>query len=557
MYKVIRDMDDFSDTLDRSEILFCDTETYEQQGQTEGGLYGNVRLFQCYQEGASEAIIFDCMFVGLENVLNIVQDFHQVYHNASYDLHTINCHTESLWLPRELDDTLYLSRLALYKKGPRFDFYNCLRHIDSFDECLEGIDKSENQKADWGGPISKSMFEYAAYDVLYLSILYKETVQAINTESYKLDIFNLKYAIQYARRGVPINQTTVKRKLKENLIKLEGLLEILPVNPNSPKQVCQLLGSSSSDKDTLVHLALTGSVDAANIRDARSASKTVMFLKKYNRPVIKGFFNPCGAISGRFSCTGGDRFDHENIQQTPRRILDVYEPPEGYKFVYMDYAGLELRMACAWIGEPTMTEMIFKGVDLHTHTGCILYNVSPEELTKVQRMIGKICNFLLIYGGGITQLQATIRAWGNLLEDMKTCKIISNKWFKEYKYFEEWHNMHKNHFKVYGFLDIETALGRKVRTYTVPDSLNVPIQGSSSEVTKTSLYYLKSRYPDENLITTIHDANCLLVLEDVAELWVDRLNECMVDAWYYVIKNTAVPDLPMPKEAEYSSNWDF
>jgi DNA polymerase I-like protein with 3'-5' exonuclease and polymerase domains len=557
MYKLIRDWEDFVNPFDKSLTMFCDTETYEQQGETTGGLYGNVRLFQAYQEGMDHAVLFDCMFLGLDSVLNIVQQYKQVYHNASYDLHTINCHTEKLWLPEDIDDTLYLSRIHLFKKGPKFDFYTCLKHINQFDDRLAGIDKKENQEADWGGPLSVKMLEYAAYDVLFLSILYDEVKEASSTEVYLLDKFNLKFAIEYARRGIPINRQTVKKKRQEVMAEMERLGELLTVNPNSSKQVCALLGTPSSDKDTLVHMSLLGNKDAENIKNARAASKTLMFLKKYDRPVIKGFFNPCGTISGRMSCTGGDRYSHENLQQIPRRILDVLHAPEGYVIVYKDYAGLELRMACCWIGEPTMSEMIFKGVDLHTYTGCILYNVTPEIITKTQRMIGKICNFLLIYGGGVGQLQATIRAWGGLLEGLATCKKISQKWFEAYPYFSEWHNMHKNHFRVYGYLDITTALGRPVRTFTVPDSLNVPIQGSSSEVTKTSLKYLKERYPDENLINTIHDSNALLVREDQAGKWVERLNECMVEAWYYVIKDLAIPDLPMPPEAEYKVNWSF
>lgn len=557
MYTLIRDLSEYTDNIDRTKPVFTDTETYEDEGKTSGGLYGKVRLIQVYQEGWEEAIIFDCMFVDLEKVLSMLKSCHLVFHSGAYDLHTINCHTEETWLPEEIDDTKYLSRIALYKKGPKFDFYNCLKHIGRHDERLKDIDKKEKQKSDWGGPLSSEMLEYAAYDVLYLYVLYEEVKEAKELNLYMLDIFNLKYAVEYARRGVPINRNTVQEKLKKNMTELEAVLEILPINPNSPKQVCQYLGTTSSDKDTLVHLALEGSEDAARVRDARTLSKTVMFLKKYDRPVMKGFYDPCGAVSGRFSCTGGDRYDHENMQQIPRRILDVIEAPEGYVIVYKDYAGLELRMACCWIAEPTMTAMIKAGVDLHTHTGCILYDETPETLTKFQRMIGKICNFLLIYGGGIAQLQATIRAWGNLLESLQTCRKLNAKWFNEYKYFKEWHDMHKKVFGVYGFMDVTTALGRTVRTYTVPDSLNVPIQGSSSEVTKTSLYYLKTRYPDENLINTIHDANALLVREDVAELWVNRLNECMVDAWYHVIKHLPVPDLPMPAEAEYSIKWDF
>ena len=43
--------------------------------------------------------------------------------------------------------------------------------------------------------------------------------------------------------------------------------------------------------------------------------------------------------------------------------------------------------------------------------------------------------------------------------------------------------------------------------------------------------------------------------EDKAAIWKDRLNECMVDAWFEVIKNLAQPDIPMPAEAEVKKCW--
>jgi len=204
-----------------------------------------------------------------------------------------------------------------------------------------------------------------------------------------------------------------------------------------------------------------------------------------------------------------------------------------------------------------MERLMRHNVDLHTYTGCIIYKVTPEELTTYQRMIGKILNFTLVFGAGVGVTQATLRGWGEVLMPIHEVKLLRETWLDTYSYFREWHQMHAGHIGVYGYLDVTTALGRTVRAYTVPDSLNIPIQGSSSEVTKVSLKFLKERYPDEYLINTIHDSNCLMVPEDQAEKWVSRLNECMVDAWYHVIKDLAIPDLPMPAEAEYKTYWDF
>jgi DNA polymerase-1 len=556
VYELIRDLGEFNNYIDYDKPVFCDTETCIEEGKTDGGLYGLVRLVQIYQSGWDKAIIFDCFFIELRDVLDIIKNCHLVFHNAAYDLHTINIHTPNFWYPVSVDDTLYLSRLE-YSTKLKFDFYSCLKYAKCSDSIVENISKTENQKYDWSGPILSSHFEYAAYDVIYLEKLYNKVAGKRDTKSYKLDTFNLKYAVEYDRRGIPINRDKIKVRLNDALAKLENILDQLPINPNSPKQCQEYLGTKSTDMDTLVKLSLEGNDQAAQIREARQLSKEINYLKRYDRDILYGFHNPSGARSGRFSCTGGDRFNAANTQQIPRRILPCIQAPPGHVIVYKDYAGLELRMGVAWVGEPTMEAMMRKGVDLHSYTGCILYNVDLETLTKIQRLVGKILNFGLIYGVGVMTAQSTLRAWGGIVESIKNVKILINKWFEEYEYFKAWHNIVKRHFDVYNYVDTYTALGRHVRAYSLNDALNIPIQGSSSEVTKVSLKMLKERYPKEYLINTIHDSNALIVKEDEAEDWVNALNECMVDAWYYVIKNLAIPDLPMPAEAEYKINWEF
>ena len=304
-------------------------------------------------------------------------------------------------------------------------------------------------------------------------------------------------------------------------------------------------------------MRLNGNEMAGNIRDARQLSKTITFIHNYEHDRIYGFFNACGAITGRMSCTGGHRHNHANLQQIPRRILDALMASPGHTFVYSDYAGVELRMAVAWIGEPTMHRLILEGVDLHSYTGSVLYGKAPDQLTKYERMIGKICNFVLIYGGGVYTLSATIMAWGGMIMPMSEVKKVYNAWFREYQYFEAWHNISKKAIQIYGYLDVTTGLGRTVRAYSFNDAVNIPIQGTCSEAQKYALCLLKSRYPGEYLVNTIHDSNTLMPLLIDAEVWKDRLNECMVEAWYHVIKDTEIPDLPMPADAQINNTWAF
>ena len=555
MYTLHRDNDSFSSVeIDPHLPIFCDTETTEDEGRTSGGLYGKIRLFQIYQEHWQSAQIADCFFVDLDLVLSILKPHFLIFHNASYDLHTINCVTPKLWKPAKIGDTLYLSRLKYYTKT-KFSFYDCLNHAKLSDELIKSIDKKAEQKADWNGPLSAQQLIYATCDVTYLCKLYNDVKIYEDSVVYKLDIQNLEYALSYSRRGMPINRSTVQKLKKEYITKLEKTLEILPINPRSSVQARKFLGTKSSSSEVLTDLIMKGDQKAKLVQDGRHYYKSLEYLNAYDRPRVKGFFQPCAALSGRFSCVGGDSFDHVNLQQMPETLHKVVEAPEGYVIIYKDYSGLELRMAVAYTGEPVMAELMKSGADMHTETAKYIFNVNNP--TDEERTVAKTFNFALIYGAGVKTVRETLYLDAGVTMSFREVKELRIKWFDMYDYFTEWHTIMKHQFDIYGYADVETALGRKVRTYRLTDALNLPIQGSSVEVQKTALGILSTKYPEANLINTIHDSNILCEKENEAEMWGKRLNECMIEGWKYVISYLADEDIPMPGGFEYGPIWVF
>ncbi len=555
MYSLIRNSEAFDKiTIDPHLPVYCDTETCVNEGFSSGGLYGQVRLFQLYQSSWKEAILIDCFFIPLQKVLDLCKPHHLVFHNGAYDLHTINLFCKETWLPRKVDDTIYLARLR-YFIFSKFSFYDCLEYTEVADEVIRSIDKKEEQKSDWKAPLSAKQKLYAACDVIYLEQLFESLKDLTDSPVYELDIRNLELAVDYTRKGIPVNQDTVKEMKKEFYSKLEVVLDSLPINPRSSIQCKEYLGKSSSAKEVLQGMVIEGSSRAKKIMDARHYYKGLEYLNRYDRPIIKGFFQPCTALSGRFSCTGGDSFDHANLQQTPRYLKHVLETDEGERFVYKDYSGLELRMAVAFTGEPVMAQMMKNGMDLHAETAKYIFN--KESVTDKERDIAKAFNFMLIYGGGIKTAKQKMYLEVGITMSFAEVKSLINKWFDLYEGFKEWHDIIKDFFNIYGYVDVETALGRQARLYRLTDALNLPIQGSSVEVQKVALGMLFDKYPDADLRNTIHDSNTLISVKEDADMWGERLDECMVDAWYYVISDLADPDIPMPKGYETGKVWKF
>jgi DNA polymerase I-like protein with 3'-5' exonuclease and polymerase domains len=514
-----------------------------------------------YQEGWSKAIIFDCFFIPLVDVLHLLYPCACVFHNGSYDLHTINRHTKDVWVPAASQDTLYLSRLEWYGEQS-FGFYDCLEYAGLNDAFIQSIDKKENQKSDWSSALTDIQLSYAASDVIYLAPLYNRVKHKNADPVYQLDIATQRYMIKVTRRGMPTNRDTVRAKQLEYMNRREIAIRELPVNPESSPQCSAYLGTKSSDASTLVELIKNGG-DYGNraklIQEARHCRKALSYLKVYDRDLVHGFFNASAALAGRMSCTGGDCHDAANLQQVPSYLQPCFEAPDGKTFVYKDYSGLELRMGAAYVGDPTMCQQLKDGADLHQWVQNNLFSNTPEDLANLYRTIAKVFNFNLIFGGGAGTVSATIYEWAGKKISVKEVKAMMDEWFALFPWFMDWHNMHKQFIRTHGYVDIVTALGRKVRTYSLPDSLNFPIQGSSVEVTKSAMQILAHRYPDEDLRTVIHDAGILVVDDSPhnVEMWGTRLSECMVDGWNYVISGLADPNVPMPHGYKTAKAWTF
>jgi len=301
---------------------------------------------------------------------------------------------------------------------------------------------------------------------------------------------------------------------------------------------------------------LKGDERAENLIQARKASKLLMFIDKYDAPVIRAFHNACGARTGRMTCTGGDRYFYENNQNPPKVLFPCIVPAEGKVFVYKDYSGLELRMAVAMIGERVMYDIMQAGKDIHTETGCVLFDETPETLKVHDRIVTKFYNFGTIYGASTTTLRSLLQSQGRLLMAYNKVDELRLKWLDMYTSFRDWHNMVKRSLNVYGYLDTTTLLGRRARAYGYTDALNFAIQGSAADVTKTAIKYLYDRYKTPDIVNVVHDSICLQKPEDEADTWVERLNECMIDAWYDVIAYSVLPDLVMPAEAKIATSWD-
>ena len=94
--------------------------------------------------------------------------------------------------------------------------------------------------------------------------------------------------------------------------------------------------------------------------------------------------------------------------------------------VVADYSAIEARVL-AWLAGETWVEDIFRGDGkIYERTAAAMYGKSVEDVTKHERMAGKIATLALGYGGGVGALQAFAAGYGVDFDDATANEIVSS-----------------------------------------------------------------------------------------------------------------------------------
>lgn len=540
IYKIVQ----LSDiTVDKDQPLFCDTETC--------GLYGRVRLLQCYQADWTHVLLVE--WPNPIQLAAFLMQHYNVWHNAHYDITTVQQQTNTRIIPPKFDDTFLLSRLA----QPQYETYSLddvMARVLGFDPYLQaGLDKKTLQKSDWSKPkLTEDQLLYAAIDVKYMPEVWDAVSPAMDEPSYVLDKSSLCTALDFQWNGMPVDSDKVNSEY--NRIQKELVAIPMPINANSWQQVRSWLNVDQSDKKFLSELALRGNDKARAVLDVRSRRKLLSFLEKYDHEMIVGKFKP-SARSGRFTS------DDENLQQIPRALKGIFGHPEGSDrvLIYSDYAQLELRTICAILGVEVMERMFREGVDLHGYVASVLFG---ENYEKKDRQVTKTYNFNLLYGGSVNMVLSILITYGLLIEE-RLANRHKRKWLNLFKEIDKWQQEQISAWRK-GKLGC-TPLGRQYKGKLMTDQMNIKNQGAGAEVAKLALHYFYPKLKEFNekhgtdvaLSNFIHDSYILnapndpAVYEPVAQL----LAECMQLAWFEMSKLYKITDLPMPIDVRVGNNW--
>ena len=382
------------------------------------------------------------------------------------------------------------------------------------------------------------------------------------------------------RTGVLVDKAGIERfgadlhrKIEEKLDYIRGQVEDPDFNPNSPKQ----LGEMLFDKMKLPHGRKTSrgwSTDNATLQKLRPDCPLIDDILQYRSyqklysTYAEGLLKvigPDGRIHSTFNQTeartGRLSSDNPNLQNIPIRtelgsqLRGFFIAKPGCVFVDADYSQIELRILAHITGDEHMQAAFRAGEDIHRSTAAKIYGIPLEEVTPRLRTAAKAINFGIMYGKGAFSLS----------EDLGVSVREAGSFLKSY--FASFPNvdsyMHKTiaDAKEKGY--VSTLFGRRralpelassnvnVRASGERMARNTPIQGTAADVIKLAMVKVWRRIRAEGLqsrlILTVHDELIVEAPEAEAETAARILKEEMEGCVHFAV--------PLDTDVRQGKSW--
>ncbi|HYJ90835.1 MAG TPA: DNA polymerase I [Pyrinomonadaceae bacterium] len=302
-------------------------------------------------------------------------------------------------------------------------------------------------------------------------------------------------------------------------------------NIGSPKQVGEILqelnistgkktatGQISTSRDILVELAQTYEI-AQLIIDYRELDK----LKATYADTLPNLVDEDGRIHGclnqTVAATGRLSSTDPNLQNIPIRtelgqeIRRAFVAEKGNKLIAADYSQLELRILAHVTQDPVMLDAFKNNEDIHTKTARLVFGAGTDKELKEKRRLAKIVNFAIAYAVEAFGLASRVG-----LSRAEARKVIDD-YYETYKGVRRYMDETPEIARERGF--VTSLYGRRryfpsindrnfaVRTRAEREAINMPIQGTASDIVKIAMLSTARALRDAGLktmmIMQIHD----------------------------------------------------
>ena len=462
----------------------------------------------------------------------------KIFHNAPFDVSFLRKNGIDV---RNYTDTLVMAQVLENKA--RGDG----RSLAFLAEKYLGIymDKSLQNGSNWDADITEKHREYARKDAqvtwrLYLGL--KEKIAKENLEGVlKREIKALPSVVRLKLDGIKFNfegWQKVLKEMKSESEKLKAEIRLIcnnnDLNLESPTQVRKALQSLG------LKIESTADNELKKIRDDHAV---VPLIRKYKRKKknliafgskLKDSIGSDGRLRGDWSLIGTETFRmgcrKPPLQAMPRAARPYFEAEAGHSLILADYATIELRILGVITKDPELLRAFKNGEDLHKKTAGSVFKKEAEEISKLERDVGKIINFGIVYGMSSFGIQKKV---SNALEreiSLTEAENYRRGYFSLYKRVLDYQN------SMLKACYISSLGGRIWRDKDLDKGsvkrYNYPIQSGMAEGLKESLILLLKeleRNQSWKLVNVIHDEIILEVPDEEVEVAKVALEKAMVE----------------------------
>jgi len=515
-----------------------------------------------------------------ESFLDLYNDKRVVGHNVKFDLQVLKLHKE----PYELFDTM-VAEWLLYPDQKKYGLKKLAKKYwnedtATYSELINKYKPKGKKKAECCLDVVpfEDMKKYCIKDVDMTKKLFEKLQPMIDNNKYLSSIYYgvempfLRVLAKMELNGIFIDKQMLEEMSDKNskrIIELRGKVMAMAgeeFNLDSPKQLSEILFTKL--KIPITRIRNTGnSTDEKDLKALEKDYEIIKLLLEYrkliklDRTYLKSLpkfirsdgrvhpsYNQIGTATGRISC------DSPNLQNIPAdelggEIRKAFKPMKGNKFIIADYDQMELRMLANVSNDKKLIWAFNNNVDIHRLTAQLL--LGKDEVTDVERKIGKTINFAIIYGQGASGLAKALEVPYAQARDFiyKYACLYSGAWTWRKEAIE---NSHKT-------MVTETIIGRK-RDLTKAEgfadrlALNTPIQGSCSELVKIAMIRLHSALKDTDclMLMQIHDELVFECPEAKAEQY-SVLVQGIMDS--ISVLDNVILKCPMKTEVIIADSW--
>lgn len=266
--------------------------------------------------------------------------------------------------------------------------------------------------------MDQDFLEYAALDPACTKEIYDTCWQSIQPQfatTIDLTMRLLPVLMFMQTRGMLVDREALaetKRDVLESAAEKQKELDEIcgfHLNINSPKQCCEYFydtlkipaytgktGGRTVD-DLALQRLVRGTAQRPGLRQAKLVQE-IRGLKKLHGTYLdlefdadnrmRASYNPRGTKYGRLSSSKTIFGTGTNFQNLPQEFKKFLVADPGYVLMEVDKRQAEWVVVAYVTGDANMLEAVEGGIDVHTHTASLMFNVSPEIIKRESKLVG-------------------------------------------------------------------------------------------------------------------------------------------------------------------------